>query len=245
MKLYLSVILILFYSGSAISQEPVSVLIVGNSLTYYNRLDRVIKDIIGCQNKQIKVNVNIQGYPGVSLKNHIMDSLDASRGYTESFELTKEKSPTVEIIESKCWDYLILQDRLSRDSTSYYELKKSVETCSTEVLYFEGYSTILWSDSIRSIAVSENKLFFNNLTSKIGGKILPVGEVFDRINAYSNNRAFWVYSFDGHPTKLGTIVIGILIAREILVEEINYSSLSEIFPEYKNQLYQIGRLLDK
>jgi len=71
MKLYLSVILILFYSGSAISQEPVSVLIVGNSLTYYNRLDRVIKDIIGCQNKQIKVNVNIQGYPGVSLKNHM------------------------------------------------------------------------------------------------------------------------------------------------------------------------------
>ena len=226
------------------SQDTTSMLIIGNSITYWNDLGGLVEDVF--QSQESLINVKVVGYPGVSLSDHITSVNDDSFGYTISSPIseTEKKSPTVKILESKCWDYLLLQDGLyTRDEDSFLRLSRDVNGCQTKVLYFEGYSTILWSDSLRSIEVSGNKEFMDRLADKSGGVVLPVGDAFHQINVYSKDRAFWVYRFDAHPKELGSLVMALLIYNKVTGKAIEMERLGAAFPEYQVELGQICNLL--
>lgn len=113
MKGILAILFIVFYSckSKPVEQvEKVNVLFIGNSLTYYHDMPKMVEEMLN--EKVLNYNVEQAAFPGMTLNSHLNNIIYKREGdniFTirkSEFEITE----TEKIISSRSWDLIIIQE---------------------------------------------------------------------------------------------------------------------------------------
>ena len=205
--------------------DSLHVLFIGNSLTYYNDLDRVFSGIATAQ--QIPVGAEKICFSGFSLRDHIettvTDGATANREVTlfgEDVQTLKkgDVSRTVRQIQRGTWDCIVLQGVLPYEEN----LRQSLATLDSvahrynpgcTVLLLQNYVPVLWSDSVRT---SKLQAIDGQIAEALppGMAVAPVGELFGFLNTHYPDLE--LFPDDEHPSPAGTRMMAEMILAEIL-----------------------------
>ncbi|WP_291139546.1 DUF4886 domain-containing protein [Flavobacterium sp. UBA7663] len=113
MKEILAILFIIFYSckSKPVEQvEKVNILFIGNSLTYYHDMPKMVQQMLN--EKSTHYLIEQAAYPGMTLNSHLNNIIyrrDGDNIYTirkKDFEITE----TEKIISSRSWDLIIIQE---------------------------------------------------------------------------------------------------------------------------------------
>ena len=193
--------LLFIMSFNAFSQDSTSVLFVGNSFTFYNNMPYIFKDIAESKGKKVHVDTVVTG--GKDLKFH------------------SERSRTYQMIQSRKWDYVILQGHSNEfaqpdfkvDSLTFPFAKKMVDSvrkynpCARILFYMTwGYKNgnkkwkaIASFDSMQ-LRIERQYLIF---ADKLSTGVSPVGMVWKEVR--ESNPEINLYHEDRfHPILSGS-----------------------------------------
>ena len=159
------------WSDSVSRTALVRILMIGNSLTYFNSLSELLGDYVGAE-------VTVSAESGVSLADH----LDASSDLGQK---------TLSLIKSTKWDYVIIQDFSRRSYSDNAGFAKDVaELCSLAKKY--GAQPILYetwayqkdSDLMNSFSYSYDEMYkriaeaYTTAAEANGAYLAEVGKAF-------------------------------------------------------------------
>jgi hypothetical protein len=212
-----------FVSGTP--PDSLRVLFVGNSLTYYNDLDRVFSGIAAAQ--QVPVAAEKICFSGFSLRDHIETNIPDEAAANKEITLFGEDqqhlkkgeiSRTIRQIQRGKWDCIVLQGVLPYEEN----LRQSLATLDSvahrynpgcEVLLLQNYVPVLWSDSVR---ISKIQTINGQIAEALppGMKVAPVGELFGFLNVH--NPGIELFPDDEHPSPAATRLMAEMILIEIL-----------------------------
>ncbi len=180
--------------------NAVKILIIGNSLTFFNDMPVMFRKVIETN----KMNVVIESitYPGAQL----VDQVSAIQ--------TDSK------IKKRKWDYIILQEgymvgfenQRSFIAADIRALKNKIimNNPSTKILYFMSWCTLedtFWQSKFYSFQVFQKMIYDGSLqvAKSIGVGVAPVGWVWKKV--IEDKKDFNLYSSDGfHPSVLGSFL---------------------------------------
>lgn len=189
--------------GGVFFAQPMRVLFVGNSYTHYNNMPKLFEQM--AESKGIKIEV----------------LMDAKSSHT--FEMHSKRPELYKNINSKKWDYVILQgfsrelaqDQSTIDSLSIPYLKQLLDSvyannqCTNVLLYQTwgydgGYKDdslgIDWTYQQMSDRVHQGYLY---VAEKLNLSIVPVGKVWETVK--ENNPQIQLYQTDKqHPSLAGS-----------------------------------------
>ena len=174
--------------------ESLNILFVGNSLTYYNNLPKLVKT--EARSKGVEINTTMLAKAGYAIVDHWAEG-----------EVQK-------LIKSKTFDFIVIQQGPSSQQAGYDMLlndgSKYARLCqknSTKLVYFMVWPSITYFHTFNGVIENYTK------ASKANNAILiPVGEVWKRHIDETNDYSY--YGEDGfHPSQKGSV-----ISAEVIVE---------------------------
>jgi hypothetical protein len=176
-------------------QSPVtlSVLFIGNSLTYYHDLPATVAGIAAAAGDDIRVEM-VAG-PKLSLMDHL------------------QPGSTVEAaIRGGRWDFVVLQQGATTDSASRDTLVLAAERFDT-IIRLGGAQPafyMVWPPADRPEGFCAARAAYQAAASAVGGAFLPVGSAWQ--DALQQDASLPLYDPDGiHPAPLGTWLAAITI----------------------------------
>lgn len=213
-------LLILFFSSLA--AQPVSVLFVGNSLTYRNNLPFMIKQL--ARQFKVKLRTASVAYPNYGLEDHVNDGR-VSR-----------------MLQQRPYDFMVIQQGPSsqeygRRSLIEYGgiLCQLAKDNDTQPAYFMVWPSIPYYHTFSGVILNyTNAAIINEAVS------IPVGKVW---RAYrESNKESSLYDLDGfHPSKTGTFLAAIVILKklvpEIDLDELSFKSVEAFIKEEAEWIY--------
>lgn len=184
-KFLIYILFFIIISGYKVNASAQKIVFWGNSLTYYNNLPNNFGKI--CTDNKKSPELYFFTKPGVSIN------------YWHKYFL---KNP--EDLPNKI-DFLILQNNSLTTDSFEFALRKVVDlydsTKVREIILFENYSTVTFSNKARIEDLNRTKtafLQFREIDPRI--KILPIGQIFDGMEGEQ------FFSYDGHPTVIGSLI---------------------------------------
>ena len=198
---YLAVIVFISFSSLSFSQDSISVLMIGNSYTYYNNQNSILSDL------------------SASLGNHVTAQRKTNGGYT--FALHASDPTTYQDINSNNWDYVILQAQSQEPSFPWGQVNsqtlpyamdiadsiRSNYPCSQAMFYMtwgRENGDPQW-DSINTFNKMNLRLrnAYLRFADSSGGSVSPVGVAWKYVR--DNHPNIDLYTNDGsHPSLEGS-----------------------------------------
>jgi len=109
-------------------------------------------------------------------------------------------------IESKKWDYIVLQDHSKAPISGRNQMIEAAEVL-VEINQKNKANTIFfmtWPPKEKLHQIGEISMVYNNLGKSLDSKVAPVGLAWDYI---TRNSTIDLYEFDGiHPNQVGTLL---------------------------------------
>ena len=198
---YLALIIFISLSSLSFSQDSISVLMIGNSYTYYNNQNSILSDL------------------SASLGNHVTTQRKTNGGYT--FALHASDPVTFQDINSNNWDYVILQAQSQEPSFPWGQVNTqtlpyamsiadsihSNYPCS-QTMFFMTWGREngdpQW-DSINTFNKMNLRLrnTYLRFADSSGGSVSPVGVAWKYVR--DNHPSIDLYTNDGsHPSLEGS-----------------------------------------
>ncbi len=198
---YLALIIFISFSSLSFSQDSISVLMIGNSYTYYNNQNSILSDL------------------SASLGNHVTTQRKTNGGYT--FALHASDPVTFQDINSNNWDYVILQAQSQEPSFPWGQVNTqtlpyamsiadsihSNYPCS-QTMFFMTWGREngdpQW-DSINTFNKMNLRLrnAYLRFADSSGGSVSPVGVAWKYVR--DNHPSIDLYTNDGsHPSLEGS-----------------------------------------
>lgn len=201
MKIIKKLIILLLLIPSALSSQndgTKKVLLVGNSFTYFWNMPQMVNAMAELDDFPMEVRQSTVG--GSTWEEH----------YNE-----KKGTVTREILESKKWDYVVLQDQ-SSSTIDNADRFKEYGTKLGEAISDSGakpYLMMTWaylSNPLMQDVISEE---YRNLAKSMGTVAIPVGEVLMKgrelrpdLNFYSDNK---------HPSPEGSYLVALVMYKAL------------------------------
>lgn len=147
MKVLFSIIFLLFfisYQPERNPQKTLNVLFIGNSMTYWNGMPEMLKEMLASEDQEI--NIEQSTSPGLSLANHL-DYIEIEPGKNRLKE-DNELTVTEKKLAEKKWDIVVLQEGTaaylipeSKDKTNnaIQRIKKLIDNPDTDILLFSTW----------------------------------------------------------------------------------------------------------
>jgi len=208
---YLVLVLFVFLSCSnSTNSDPLKILFIGNSYTYYNSSPELLKALVNEKfpNKPLEIQLISQG--GMTLKRHW------------------EEGRSVEAIKSNDWDYVVLQEQsklgmgLIIDNDFYfgqtdhfYEYARKFDT---EIKKAGALTAFFMTWSVKQHPEEQKILThaYSTIAKELNAKLIPVGLVWDKIRSQTD---FDLYDLDGtHPSAYGSYLVAISMFSTLLEE---------------------------
>tara|TARA_B110000240_G_scaffold194322_1_gene241745 strand:- start:689 stop:1555 length:867 start_codon:yes stop_codon:yes gene_type:complete len=233
------------------STKEKKLLFIGNSLTYYNDMPKMLTEMFA----ESKVNIQIMTstYPGYSLGSHLNTIImkgDSEMIYTR-LKKEGENTATEEILLKNDFDIVILQEQsglmlipeiVNKEVSKNVLGLKDIIGSESEILLYQNYplnfrhpnvicrevnSTEYCTDSLFSVD-QEMKLITSGFEQLDDGKnLVRIGEIFKYIML--NENKINLFSDEGHPSLEGSFLIALKFYKDITGK--NCSNL-----KYKNKL---------
>ena len=198
---YLALIIFISFSSLSFAQDTISVLMIGNSYTYYNNQNSILSDL------------------SASLGNHVTAQRKTNGGYT--FALHASDPTTYQDINSNNWDYVILQAQSQEPSFPWgqvnsqtlpyaMDMADSIQSnypCSQTMFYMtwgRENGDPQW-DSINTFNKMNLRLrnAYLRFADSSGGSVSPVGVAWKYVR--DNHPNIDLYTNDGsHPSLEGS-----------------------------------------
>ena len=198
-KIILLLILLLAFTVFPASSDPAetALLLIGNSLTYWNDLPKMIESMINSDGQR-KIGVTAVAFPNFSLEDHW------------------NQGDALQTIRKKRWTFVILQQGPSastegRETLIDYTLKFS------EPIRASGAKPALysvWPSRMRSKDMVQSIESYRIAAERSSAILLPVGEAW-RV-AWELDPALELYGPDGlHPSKTGSYLASLVICQRL------------------------------
>jgi len=197
----ITTLLLLFIGFQSLAQDSSSVLFIGNSYIYYNDLPTIFSNLTISLGDEATIDSKTNG--GYTFQNHLNDPITHSK------------------IQSKPWDYVILQGQSQEPSFPYDQVNTNTLTPATQLadsVYENNYCSqalyfMTWGrqngdpqwDSINTFDKMNGRLrdAYLRISDSAQGSVAPVGVAWKYIR--DNNPTINLYNGDGsHPSLEGT-----------------------------------------
>ncbi len=221
-------VLFVFILFTFFCNAQTSILYIGNSLTYVNDLPQTFKKLCDINGKYLENKV--VAYPGYSLYKHlttvVVPTDNPNLVYTKRINNNDTIiSEAIKQLKSRKWDYIYLQDReVDEDSLEYSILQIRKLAPESKIMIFENYMyDSRWSKKYDHRKKRLNIKKFKRLANLINAEVIPVSYCFEKIK--KNHSPDLLYDETMHPTNYGTIIIAILLYKNIFKhEKFNFNS---------------------
>jgi hypothetical protein len=197
--------------NSIASNQAIRVLFVGNSLTIYNDMPSIVELMGSTANEKICIETFMIARGGDSLDKIVKSRMSHQSKYFKS-------------IESKRWDYVVLQDHSKAPISGRNQMINAAEILvkinrknKAKTIFF-----MTWAPKEKPHQIGEISTVYNNLGKSLDSKVAPVGLAWDYI---TRNSTIELYDFDGiHPNKVGTLLTACTIFSTITDQQCELSS---------------------
>lgn len=169
------------------------VLFIGNSLTYFNDLPATVAQLAAGGGDSIEVESVTR--PGFALIDHV-----------------DGKSNAVEVIRSRRWDYVVLQQGPSSLPLSRDTLILATRLLDADIRAAGGRTAALmvWPARENIAAFDQVLLSYQEAARAVDGVFLPAGEAWR--TAWKTDPLLALYGADGfHPSELGTFLAALVV----------------------------------
>jgi hypothetical protein len=197
--------------NSLASNRVMRVLFIGNSLTTFNDMPSKVEKMGSMAKDSTSIETSMIASGGNSL-DRIVKSIMTSR------------SKYLKTIESKKWDYVVLQDHSNAPISGRNQMIKAADIL-VKINQKNKANTIFfmtWAPKDKLHQIREISMVYTNLGKSLDSKIAPVGLAWDYI---TRNSTIDLYDFDGiHPNKVGTLLTACVIFSTITDQQCELSS---------------------
>ncbi|MEZ4780931.1 MAG: hypothetical protein R2816_04935 [Flavobacteriaceae bacterium] len=208
---YLVFILFTILSCSnSTESDPLKILFIGNSYTYYNSSPELLKALVGERFPKKSVEIQLISEGGMTLKRHW------------------EEGRAVEAIKSNDWDYVILQEQsklgmgLIIDNDIYFGQTEHFYEYATkfdaEIKNIGAQTALFMTWSVKQHPEEQKILTYaySTIAKELNAKLIPVGLVWDKLRFQTS---FDLYDLDGsHPSAYGSYLVATSIFSALLEE---------------------------
>ncbi len=227
-KIFVILTLSLIGLSNGLSQKQnLKVLVIGNSLVYWNNFHENFENT--CKQNGKNIYLKTIAYPGIELMEHFKFCPDSSKGYTVLNLCPNKKPPAIEALKSNLWDIVILQNPDYDGSIFPQEVIDSVRIYGgnqCKIFIYEQFSTILYSYAKRNTEVINIQTALRKNLKNSDVKYLPIGEVFHFVSTNYPNLDIFDKDYE-HPNPIGSFLqLGII-----------YKSIYKEFPKKKKFLF--------
>ncbi|MCC6124605.1 MAG: hypothetical protein IT426_06570 [Pirellulales bacterium] len=167
------------------ADEPLKILFLGNSFTYANDMPHILQGLAASRGRRLDVAMHAPG--GCTLEKHWQDGKAA------------------ELIESKKWDVVVLQE----SSTGPIENLKGMKEYAGKLhehVKKQGARTVLfetWARQDKMATTRRIALAYEETAKELGAAVAPVGLAWQKARA--GNKPFTLHAADkNHPNELGS-----------------------------------------
>lgn len=240
---YVLIVFCILFIGKCFGQtpsDPLNVLFVGNSLTYFNDMPLTFKAIVEDQGFYINVDHHTIGSAG----------FDDHLGNTELYQK----------FDNTVWDYVILQPGTSESLEISQTLDVTIDQgeqlrdkifenspCASIYLYETAYGITGSTPSEFQQFQSTQEIIKNNLiqiSNQTGLPLAPVGESFLTSLQQNPLLFLWVNYGDIHPNDKGSFLAACTFYNALFHQPITDSSFNSTLPEVEaNYLRGISELV--
>jgi Domain of unknown function (DUF4886) len=197
--------------NSLASNQVIRVLFIGNSLTTFNDMPSRVKKMGLMAKEKFNIETFMIASGGDSLDRIVKGRMSSRSQYFKS-------------IESKKWDYIVLQDHSKAPISGRNQMIKAAEIL-VKIYKKNKANTIFfmtWAPIEKLHQIGEISMVYNNLGKNLDSKVAPVGLAWDYI---TRNSTIDLYDFDGiHPNKAGTLLTACTIFSTITDQQCEFSS---------------------
>jgi hypothetical protein len=175
-----------FFSINAQAQEPIRVLFIGNSFTFYNRMPQMLSEIASVGGLR-PIDVGSVTNGGATLQNHW------------------EKGRAQQAIDSGHWDYVVLQEQTGLPRRNPSKMFRYAQLFDDQIKKM-GAKTLLyltWSDQGRPQLQAPVSQAYNTLATQLGAQLVPVGIAWQNALIRSPNLPLYIED-KHHPTPTGS-----------------------------------------
>jgi hypothetical protein len=167
------------------SAEPLKILFLGNSFTYSNDMPHILQGLAASQGRKLEIAVHAPG--GCTLEKHWQDG--------------KAK----ELIDSKKWDYVVLQESSDRPIENLKSMKENAGKLD-ELIKKQGAKTALfmtWARQDKAATQRRIATAYEETAKQLGATVVPVGLAWQK--ARGGTKPFTLHAADkNHPNELGS-----------------------------------------
>ncbi len=213
-KTKIAIIFLLLMTGQVVvwgQEDKLKVLVIGNSLIYWNDFHAKFKSVCVQNNKQI--DFKTIAYPGIELVNHFNSCPDSSAGYTVTSPCVSGKPPAIEALKSNNWDIVILQDPCRADYLFPKTIIDSVRLYGgnqCKIFVYEDFSTILYSTAKREAEATQKMNSYEISLQGVDVTFLPIGKLFHFVNTQFPKLDIFDEDYE-HPNNNGSLLqLGII-----------------------------------
>jgi hypothetical protein len=201
MKVLFSLILLTsLFSDRTASDKSVSILFVGNSLTYINNLPALVKE--KAKEHRIKVKTDVLAFPAYALEDHWNDG-----------ELQKR-------ISSKKYQYVVAQQGPSSQADGRAMLldygkriKKLCDVNNSQLAFFMVWPARVNSETFEGVITN-----YTDAAQTTGSLLCPVGKIW--LDHFIETQDYNYYGPDGfHPSEEGSRVAANVIFESLSLTE--------------------------
>ncbi len=204
--------LILGYKKNGLaSNQVIRVLFIGNSLTTFNDMPSIVEKMGSMAKEKINIETFMIAKAGDSLDIIAKSRMSPFSKYSKS-------------IESKEWDYIVLQDHSKAPISSRNQMMKAAEVL-VKINQKNKAKTIFfmtWAPKVKPDQIGEISMVYNSLGKSLGSKVAPVGLAWDYI---MRNSTINLYDLPGiHPNIAGTLLTACTIFSTITDQQCEFSA---------------------
>ena len=197
--------------NSLASNQTIRILFIGNSLTAFNDMPSIVEKMGSTAKDKICIETFMIARGWDSLDRIVKSRMSSPSTYYKS-------------IESKKWDYVVLQDHSRAPISGRNKMIKAAEAL-FEINQKNKANTIFfmtWAPKEKLHQIGEISMVYNDLCKILDSKVAPVGLAWDYI---TRNSMIDLYDFDGiHPNKVGTLLTACTIFSTITDQQCEFSS---------------------
>lgn len=208
-------------SSAQTTDDPLKVLFVGNSLTYYNDMPQTFEQLSDEQGYHVTVDQHTPG--GTGFVHHV-----ANNTLYQKFR-------------DEVWDYVILQPGSNESPGFSYPIEETIgrakqlrdsilkySPCASIHYYEISYGIVNNTDASFNQYLDRQTLIKNNLiqmANETGIPFVPVGECFRNSMINDDSYFLWVNYGDIHPNSKGSYLAACSFYNGLFKQKINNSAI--------------------
>jgi len=167
------------------ADEPLKILFIGNSFTYTNQMPQILQGLAASRKRKIEVAMHAPG--GCTLEKHWQEGKAA------------------EMIGSKKWDVVVLQERYMVPLENPKNMKEYAGKFH-ELIKKQGAKTVLfmtWAQQDKMATTRRIAIAYEETAKDLGATVAPVGLAWQK--ALSGNKPLTLHAADKlHPNEQGS-----------------------------------------